>query len=374
MGSHARLKSQDATRHIPVIALTAHAMVSDRQKALAAGCDDDETKAVEFQRLLSKITSPSWSSGERLGRPHLASLLVVDDNEMNRDMLSRRLRTKRLCGDRRRETGKRGARGRRHAAGVPCPAGRRNAEDQPSSTSSKTLRERLLSRPSCRSSWSPPGSRARDVVEALGLGANDYVTKPINFAVAMARIEAQLSAEAGRSGSPGKRRAVCAGRSRGERRAVGLGPGEATISICRRDGNSWWATKTPKSPAIRTNGSVACTSTTRLVFRARNCGDPSRGSNALSSKPSIVSCTATGLTGGCSAGVFPFAIDPGKVYRMAGSQTDINQEQGVRRSDGPPEPAAVHRSSRSPFDRAHEAPQELSVRRSVHRSGIHSRS
>jgi CheY-like chemotaxis protein len=50
-----RLKSQDATRHVPVIALTAHAMVSDRQKALEAGCDDYETKPVEFQRLVSKI-------------------------------------------------------------------------------------------------------------------------------------------------------------------------------------------------------------------------------------------------------------------------------------------------------------------------------
>ena len=50
-----RLKSQEATRHVPVIALTAHAMVSDRQKALEAGCDDYETKPVEFQRLVSKI-------------------------------------------------------------------------------------------------------------------------------------------------------------------------------------------------------------------------------------------------------------------------------------------------------------------------------
>ena len=50
-----RLKSDDTTRSIPVIALTAHAMTSDRQRALEAGCDDYDTKPVEFERLLTKI-------------------------------------------------------------------------------------------------------------------------------------------------------------------------------------------------------------------------------------------------------------------------------------------------------------------------------
>jgi two-component system cell cycle response regulator DivK len=51
------LKSQPTTRHIPVIALTAHAMVSDRQRALEVGCDDYDTKPVELSRLLSKIAA-----------------------------------------------------------------------------------------------------------------------------------------------------------------------------------------------------------------------------------------------------------------------------------------------------------------------------
>ena len=50
-----RIKADPATRHIPVVALTANAMEGDREKALAAGCDDFDTKPVELPRLLDKI-------------------------------------------------------------------------------------------------------------------------------------------------------------------------------------------------------------------------------------------------------------------------------------------------------------------------------
>jgi two-component system cell cycle response regulator DivK len=60
-----QIKAAPETSGIPVIALTAHAMVGDKEKAMAAGCDDYDTKPIEFKRLLEKIEAAVTKDSHR---------------------------------------------------------------------------------------------------------------------------------------------------------------------------------------------------------------------------------------------------------------------------------------------------------------------
>lgn len=60
-----RIKANPDTTHIPIIALSAHAMTGDRERALASGCDDYDTKPVELPRLLEKVRALLPKRGDR---------------------------------------------------------------------------------------------------------------------------------------------------------------------------------------------------------------------------------------------------------------------------------------------------------------------
>jgi DNA-binding response OmpR family regulator len=213
------LKADPKTRSIPIIALTAHAMVGDRQKSMDAGCDDYDTKPVELARLLSKVETLLASSKietkvedrsiveadseviavsqkvislpniVRSIDPTAATILIIDDIETNRDMLGRRLE-------------------RAGYTVILAEGGRQGIElidrqpidlvlldiMMPDFNGIETLK-------SIRTKYSmaqlpvimaTAKDRSEDMLQAFDLGANDYVTKPIDLPIVLARIQSHL--------------------------------------------------------------------------------------------------------------------------------------------------------------------------------------
>ena len=208
-----QIKAFPGTRPVPVIALTAHAMSGDRQKALQAGCDDYDTKPVDFPRLLGKIEAlfksaeaPSPPRPKQPAAPSPATeveavvveataepagrVLIVDDTETNRDVASRWLRRKGFAVD----TVNDGHEALEQIENVSYDTILLDVM-MPGINGIEVLRKLRQTHPATELPviMATAKDASQDIVEALTLGANDYVTKPLDFPVLIARVGTQVS-------------------------------------------------------------------------------------------------------------------------------------------------------------------------------------
>ena len=333
-------------------------MTSDRALALAAGGDDFDTKPVRFERLLEKIETLL----ERRRRPmtaaaRIGSLLVVDDNEDNRDALSRRLALK---GYRVRVAAG-GAEALAMVAAEPfdlvlldveMPAHQRVRGPHPPA-------RHPLPDASCRSSWSPPEPMAP--TSSKRSGSAPTTTSPSrSISRWRSRASPRTCRTSGRSTDAAReRRALRALRARRERRALGLESGHRTRSTGRRAGRRCSATPRPSSS----------TSPEEWLTRvhhddaARVESGPCRRTwpaAAVTTRASTACCTGTARSGGClpRRGGAQRRRDGDAAGRLAHRH---HRREGVRRAHRAAEPADVRRPDRARA-RARAPPARLRLR------------
>ena len=163
-------------------------------------------------------------------------LLIVDDNELNRDMLARRL--KRKGYEVVLANGASELMQRLQEVTVDIVLLDIEMPEISGLEALKMLRE-TYSQIELPVIMVTAKNQSEDIVKALDLGANDYVTKPIDFAVTLARIGTQLSHKRAQEALRESEERLCAGRARIERRALGLEPAsQLGLFLAALEGNA----------------------------------------------------------------------------------------------------------------------------------------
>ena len=165
-------------------------------------------------------------------------------------------------------------------------------------------------------------TQSADIVEALSLGANDYVTKPIDFPVALARIAHAPLAQMGGRRSARERRALRRRGPRGERRALGLESRDQRGLLVAR----WKALLGYEDTEIGTTPKSGCRAfTTRTSTASKTALDAHLATAPATTKANIASCIATARTAGCAAAARRSPTRTGRVDAAGGSLTDITE-------------------------------------------------
>ncbi len=193
-----RFRADKTLKSIPIIALTAHSMAGDRQKALDAGCDDYDTKPVDFDRIARKIRQQLTPSEDVVadivataaeGNRAAGRILVIDDDRHSRNLLRHGLELEDFEVDTASD-------GRDAIIRVNEQKYDLALLDlmMPEMNGFEVLE---IIRASHSLTAFPvimvtAMDTNEDVVHALRLGANDYVTKPVNYQILLARIQTLL--------------------------------------------------------------------------------------------------------------------------------------------------------------------------------------